>query len=94
MWHPSGQQLYYRFGDKLMAVAITTKPEFSAAQARELFSVRTRGGQMNISPKSARFVFVDADITHDVNHLNVVLNWFEELNSKVPSGKRFFGIKF
>ncbi len=49
---------------------------------------------MNISPKSSRFLFVDADLAQEVSHLNVVLNWFEELNSKVPSGKRFFAIKF
>ncbi len=77
-----------------MAVAITTKPKFSAATARDLFEVRSRGGQMNISPKSSRFLFVDADLAQEVSHLNVVMNWFEELNSKVPSGKRFFGIKF
>ena len=94
MWHPNGQQLYYRLGDKLMAVAITTKPKFSAATARELFARRSRGGRMNISHKSSRFLFVDADLAQEVSHLNVVLNWFEELNSKVPSGKRFFGIKF
>ena len=77
-----------------MAVAITTKPKFSAATARDLFAVPSWGGQMNISPKSARFLFVGADQAQEVSHLNVVLNWFEELNSKVPSGKRFFAIKF
>jgi len=94
MWHLNSQQLYYRFRDQLMAVAITTNPKFSAAPARELFVMHTRGGQMNISPKSARFLFVEADLAQEVSQLNVVLNWFEELNSKVPSGKRFFGIKF
>jgi serine/threonine-protein kinase len=93
MWNPNGRELYYRYGDKLMAVSITTKPEFTAGTPEELFEVRSRADYMDLSLKSGRFLFVDEDTVLTVTYLNVVLNWFEELNSLVPSGKRLLGIK-
>ena len=37
MWSPKGGELFYRDGDKLMAVDITTQSTFSAGTPRLLF---------------------------------------------------------
>jgi len=37
VWNANGQELFYRSGNRMMAVAITTKPNFAAGQARMLF---------------------------------------------------------
>src|SRR5262249_13141857 len=37
MWNPKGGELFYRDGDRLMAVEITTQPTFSAGTPRILF---------------------------------------------------------
>ena len=37
VWNPNGRELFYRNGDKMMAVDIATQPGFSAGKPRMLF---------------------------------------------------------
>ena len=37
VWNPNGRELFYRSGDKMMAVEITTQPGFAAGKPRVLF---------------------------------------------------------
>ncbi len=34
MWNPKGRELFYRSGDKMMAVEITTQPVFAVGNLR------------------------------------------------------------
>jgi eukaryotic-like serine/threonine-protein kinase len=92
VWNPKGRELFYRAGNKMMAVAVTTEPTFSAAKPKMLFE-----GPYVPTPRS----FPDYDVSPDGQHflmlkpseqalaqINVVLNWFEELKQKVPVGKK------
>ncbi len=39
VWSPDGRQIYYRSGDRMLAVAVTTEPTFTAETPRLLFDL-------------------------------------------------------
>jgi Tol biopolymer transport system component len=94
-WNANGRELFYRSGDKMMAVDIATQPSFTVGKPRMLFEGQyepTPGTYPNydVSPDGQRFLMLkpieqgQAALTQ----INVVLNWFEELKQKVPTGKK------
>jgi Tol biopolymer transport system component len=94
-WNPNGRELFYRSGDKMMAVEITTQPSFSAGKPRVLFErpyQPTPGTFPNydVSPDGQRFLMLKPSEQGQAapTQINVVLNWFEELKQKVPAGKK------
>jgi eukaryotic-like serine/threonine-protein kinase len=94
-WNPSGRELFYRAGDKMMAVDITTQPGFSAGKPRMLFERRYAPGvvpvaNFAVSPDGQRFLMVKPveEAQAAPTQINVVLNWFEELKQKVPTAKK------
>jgi len=91
VWNPNGRELFYRSGDRMMAVEVTTQPTFSAGRPRMLFDA----GQYlptpvtfpnyDISPDGRRFLMLkDPEQEAPPTEINVVLNWFEELKRRVP----------
>jgi eukaryotic-like serine/threonine-protein kinase len=97
LWNPNGRELFYRSGNKVMAVEISTQPNFSAGKPKVLFA-----GQYQLSPNPVPTA--NYDVSPDGQHflmlksidqakaaptqINVVLNWFEDLKQKVPNGKK------
>jgi len=94
-WNRNGRELFYRSGNKMMAVEVTTQPTFSAAKPRLLFEgqyLSVQAGLTNtsydVSPDGQRFLMVkEVGRTVSTTQINVVQNWFEELKQKVPTGK-------
>jgi serine/threonine-protein kinase len=89
VWSPDGRELFYRSGDRMMAVSIQTEPTFRAGRPEVLFegSYRTTpipaGLQYyDISPDGQRFLMIKRE--RELAQINVVLNWFEELKRLVP----------
>ncbi|MEE8350524.1 MAG: protein kinase, partial [Acidobacteriota bacterium] len=85
-WSRDGSELFYRNGNKTMAVSIQTESGFRADRPQLLFegSYRTdsRGlPRYDVSP-DGRFLVVSAQDTEVQIH--VVLNWFKELKRLVP----------
>jgi hypothetical protein len=89
-WAPDGRELFYRSGDRMMAVDIVTRPTLKAGKPRLLFAgAFAKGGpwrDYDVSPDGRRFLMLkptkeDVPLTQ----LNVVLNWFEELKERVPT---------
>jgi len=94
-WNPNGRELFYRSGDKMMAVDITTQPGFAAGKPRMLFErpyAPTPGTNSNydVSPDGQRFLMLKPVEQEQAapTQINVVLDWFEELKQKVPTGKK------
>jgi len=94
-WNPNGRELFYRSGDKMMAVDIATQPGFAADKPRMLFAgqyVPTPVTYPNydVSPDGKRFLMLKRSEQAEAaqTQINVVLNWFEELKQKVPTGKK------
>jgi len=93
MWNPNGRELFYRNGNKMMAVEISTKPGFSAGKPRMLFDGEYVVGpattsNYDVSPDGQRFLMVQSAEQERAapTQINVVLNWFEELKRRVPTG--------
>ncbi len=89
VWARSGRELFYRNGDQMMAVPITTQSGFSAGEPRLLFEGRferfERHPGYDVSPDGQRFLMVRTPPESEPRQINVVLNWFEELKRLVPT---------
>ena len=93
VWNPKGRELFYRTGEKMMAVDVTAEGTFSAGKPKVLFEgsyVPTPRSfpDYDVSPDGQRFLMLKATEQAAPAQINVVLNWFEELKQKVPTGKK------
>jgi serine/threonine-protein kinase len=95
LWNPNGRELFYRSGDKIMAVEIITQPSFSAGKSKVLFggSYQPTPATLtnyDVSPDGQRFLMLKPSEQAQAapTQINVVLNWFEELKHKVPTGNK------
>ena len=95
-WNRNGRELFYRSGNKMMALEVATQPSFSAGKPRLLFEGQyftsnwpLAGTAYDVSADGQRFLMVKAtEQATSVTQINVVLNWFEELKQKVPTEKK------
>lgn len=94
VWRARGGELYYRNGDKMMVVEVSTAGAFRASRPRLLWSGRyahglgsfcgppgTTSSNYDVTPDGARFLMVKHDEVAPAQ-INVVLNWITELKSK------------
>jgi Tol biopolymer transport system component len=95
VWNRNGPELFYRSGNKMMAVNIVMQSGFTAGNPHTLFEgpyLPTSGSLPNydVSPDGERFLMVKPTEQRQVapTQINVVLNWFEELKQKVPVGSK------
>jgi serine/threonine protein kinase/Tol biopolymer transport system component len=95
VWNRNGRELFYRSGDKMMAVEIATQPGFAAGKPRVLFEGQYQPAPGNysnydVSPDGQRFLMLKPmeQAERAPTQINVVLNWFEELKQKVPTVKK------
>jgi serine/threonine-protein kinase len=91
MWSRNGHELFYRDGDKMMVVSVTTGSAFIAEQPKLLFeaayeSIAVRANY-DVMP-DGRFLMIKADAQQSTNRrLNLVLNWNEELKRLMPAAR-------
>ncbi len=87
VWSRDGQELFYRWGDRMMVAPVCLGAEFRAGIARLLFegTYRAAAGRFDfdVSPDGEHFVMVRK--AGRVTHFNVILNWFDELERLVPT---------
>ena len=95
VWNPNGRELFFRNGDKMMAADVTTQLSFSAGKPRMLFEGQFEPApatfpNYDVSPDGQRFLMLKLVEQAEAapTQINVVLNWFEELKQKVPTGKK------
>jgi Tol biopolymer transport system component/predicted Ser/Thr protein kinase len=94
-WNRNGRELFYRSGNKMMVVDIATQPIFAAGKPRMLFEgpyVTTAATipTYDVSPDGQRFLMLKPieQAQAAPTQINVVLNWFEELKRRVPTGTK------
>ncbi len=94
-WNPGGNELFYRRGEEMWAVSVTTEPSFQPAVFQPgrpmlLFEGRVELGGIShnydVSPDGKRFVMVQSEeaSASDRERLHVVLHWLDELERRVP----------
>ena len=91
LWSANGRELFYRTGDKMMAVDIVPGPAFTAGNPRLLFRGEYSSGSASgrttydVTADGQRFILaMSAQQDTGPTQLNVVQNWFEELKQRVP----------
>ena len=90
VWSRNGRELFYRAGNKMMAVPVQTGTRFVAGKPAELFEGRheTLGaagvpaGSYDVAADGQRFLMVKAAAARPPTQINVVINWFEDLKRK------------
>lgn len=91
VWGRTGQELFYRNRDKMMTVAVTMEPTFSAAKPRLLFEGRYEMGPVpgmvnyDVARDGQRFLMLKSQHASSPAQLDVVLDWFSEVTRRAPS---------
>ena len=94
VWSRDGKELFYRAaGGKVMVVDVQTKPKFAAGIPRMLFEGTYRSSPTefyyDVAPDGQRFLMIKDDAAAEgTEELRVVLNWTEELKSRVGAAKK------
>ena len=86
-WRGDGRELFYRSGGQMMAVDVLDGPSFAIGEPEMLFAdVYDNSALFNYAafPDGDRFLMIEPDPRGDRRHLEVILNWFEELKARVP----------
>ena len=100
-WKRTGGELYYRTGDRMMVIAVVTRPAFTAGKPSVLFEGHYNLGQNSMcgppSPSSSnydvtadgqRFLMVkEGERDVPPTEIRVVPNWSEEVKRLVESKK-------
>ena len=93
-WGPDSNELFYRGGDRVIAVSVETEPIFSAGTPRVLFegnyvALGPDFPGYGVSPDGQRFLMMklvgSSGQESELNQFVIVENWFEELNRLTPS---------
>ncbi len=96
-WNPKGRELFYRSGDKMMAVDITTRPSFSAGKPRMLFAEEYAAApgsdsapEYDVSLDGQRFLMLkDANSSSATqSQIIMVQNWSQELKQTLAPAKK------
>jgi eukaryotic-like serine/threonine-protein kinase len=93
IWSRDGKELFYRNGQRWMVAPVNLDPAFTAETPRLLFEgpyANVGGLSYDVAPDGRRFLLLEP-VGHDaapVTHLNVVLNWFEDVRQKAGVGSR------
>ena len=92
VWAKNGDELFYRRGNEIWAATVSLGATFDVESPQKLFEGRfvaeraVSGSQSyDVSPDGQRFILVQP--TDQSSQLHVVVNWFEELNERVPTGR-------
>jgi serine/threonine protein kinase/Tol biopolymer transport system component len=87
VWSRDGRELFYRSGDRMMVVPVTTSPTFRAGAPRELFRgsfASTDLANYDVTRDGQRFVMIQPSDEAEQRTIQIVDHWFEELTRLVP----------
>jgi len=91
VWARNGHELFYRNGNKMMVVEVSTQPNWSAGVPETIFegpffAIGNGNTSYDVAPDGQRFVMIkESEEQQKAAQINVVLNWFEELKRLVPT---------
>jgi serine/threonine-protein kinase len=91
IWSRDGRELFYRNGQKWMAVDVNTAQEFKSGSPRVLFE----GPYLNIPgfsydvAKDGRFLMLEENFKQPPTlQVQAIFNWADEVKRRVPGGKK------
>jgi len=89
-WSPDGKEIFYRRGDSFLVAGVNTNAPLTVGESKKMFDLRAAYGRgtnhpgYDVSPDGKRFLVQQLDARATPTQINVVLNWVEELKTKVP----------
>ena len=91
-WSRDGRELFYRSGTSMYAVPVsTTDTSFERESPTLLFegsylADTTGNARYDVTSDAQRFLMITDVAADDTQmYLNIVINWFDELNARVPA---------
>lgn len=89
IWSAAGSELFYRSGDTMLAVDVEQSPSFSFGKSHELFTEAyvfgtTEAQNYDVSRDGRRFLMIKRGTAGARPPLNIIVNWFTELQQRVP----------
>jgi Tol biopolymer transport system component len=93
LWNPSGGELFYRNGNKIMSVGVSESPRFAASKPQLLFEgpyaygAGTTIPNFTVSRDGKEFVMVRVAPGQEAR-IHVVVNWFEELRGMMAAAPK------
>jgi len=93
VWSHRGDEIFFRNGDKFLTARVHGDAQFSSEPPRVLFtgeflSMRRGEAAYDVMPDDQHFVMVQQDQDPNLLRLNVVLNWFGEVEAKLKSAEQ------
>jgi Tol biopolymer transport system component len=89
VWSRDGRELFYRAGDDLMSVDVRMTPSLVLGERRKLLDLSAYDPayfhEFDVSADGQKFLLIRTDSASRPVRLDVMLNWFEELKSKMNS---------
>jgi eukaryotic-like serine/threonine-protein kinase len=87
VWARNGRELYYRNGDRTMAVAVTTVPTFGANKPELLFEAKAYSDppSFDVTPDGEFLMVEPGESDTPPTQINVVLNWMQEVRQGVAA---------
>jgi hypothetical protein len=86
-WSRRGGEIFYRWGNKVMAVPVSTRPEFSAASPQLLFegefATPGDGRTYDVAPDGQRFMMIKAQERQPAPPLVAVPYFLEEMQERL-----------
>jgi serine/threonine-protein kinase len=90
-WSKDGRELFYRAGDRMMAVTVAPGSSLTAGSPRMLFEGRyqvsdTGVGGFDVSADGQRFLMVQPTVREQpATEFNIVLGWFNDVKARARS---------
>jgi serine/threonine-protein kinase len=87
VWSPDGKEIYYRSGDRMMVIPVTTTPALVPGRSRVLFEGSFVAGPpglpvFDVGP-DGRLLMMRAVSRREPRQLRVIFNWYEELRDRI-----------
>jgi Tol biopolymer transport system component len=93
IWSRDGSELFYRGEGSIMAVKVQSGETLSVTAPKPLFrdqyALRTQDNHIafSVSKDGRQFLMLKGEPQTHITHLEVVLNWFDEVKRKEPEDK-------
>ena len=92
VWSRTGGELFYRDGTRMFVVEVATSPVFRAGrpdllfeEAYDLDPIGLSAANYDVSLDGQRFLMIRSEGSDEGATVNIVLNWTEELEARVPT---------
>jgi Tol biopolymer transport system component/tRNA A-37 threonylcarbamoyl transferase component Bud32 len=90
-WSRQGHELLYQSGDQIMAVSYTVKGDTFMAEKPRVWIAKVGGTDWDLAPDGKRVLVLtpveSAEASKQEHEVVMLLNFFDELRRRVPTGK-------